>query len=75
VTLSGLWGSKEIDVAGKPRFELFLTTDVDTAKFLHFSLLPGEKIFAVPPPPPPIVLVATAHPADRPGRDAVPAAR
>src|SRR5262249_27211736 len=45
-TLSGLWGAKEIAVAGKPRLELFLTTDADTAKFLHFSLLPGEKLFA-----------------------------
>lgn len=74
-TLSSFWGAKEIEIAGKPRLELYLTTDPDTAKNLHYSLLPGEKVFAVPPPPPPILLVAsTRTKAASPG-DAVPAAR
>lgn len=55
--LSGWWGRKEIENPDKPRLEIYLTTDVDTAKNLHYSLLPGEKVFAVPPPPPPILLV------------------
>ena len=58
--VSGLWGSKDTQRAGEPVLTLYLTTDVDTAKFLHYSLLPGEKLFVAPPPPPPIVLVAAA---------------
>ena len=56
--LSGWWGRKKLENPDKPRLEIYLTTDVDTAKNLHYSLLPGERVFAVPPPPPPIVLVA-----------------
>ncbi len=56
--LSGWWGSGEKKRAGQPLLTLYLTTDVDTAKFLHYSLLPGEKLFVAPPPPPPIVLIA-----------------
>ena len=73
-TLSGLWGKREIELAKKPRLELYMTTDPDTAKFLHYSLLPGEKILAVPPPPPPILLVASSR-GGRSGSDTVPAAR
>jgi len=58
--LSGWWGSKEIDTPDKPRLEIYMTTDEETAKNLHYSLLPGEKVFAVPPPPPSIELVAAA---------------
>ena len=56
---SGLWGGRQTDAEPKPRLSLYLVTDPDTAKFLHFSLLPGEKIIVTPPPPPPIVLVAS----------------
>lgn len=65
-TLSGFWSRKEIVIASKPSLELYMTTDADTAKYLHYSLLPGEKILAVPPPPPPIVLVATSTQAPEP---------
>lgn len=73
-TISGIWGSKEIESGQKPRFELYLTTDTDTAKFLHYSLLPGERFIAVPPPPPPIALVAAAS-EGRSGGGTVPVAR
>lgn len=56
--LSTWWGRKELDNPDKPRLEIYLTTDADTAKNLHYSLLPGERVFAVPPPPPAIALVA-----------------
>lgn len=57
-SFSGWWGSAPQDIPRKPRLSLWLTTDVETAKNLHYSLLPGEKIFLVPPPPPEVVLVA-----------------
>ena len=47
----------------RPRMTLYLTTDVDTAKQLYHSLLPGERIYITPPPPPPVALVASR---DRP---------
>jgi len=75
-TLSGLWSRKEIEVAARPRLELYMTTDADTAKYLHYSLLPGEKILGVPPPPPPILLVASSSKAaNASGGKARPAAR
>lgn len=58
--LTTWWGHKDLDNPDKPRLEIYLTTDADTAKNLHYSLLPGEKVFAVPPPPPSIELVAAA---------------
>ncbi|HEY3175442.1 MAG TPA: hypothetical protein VGK94_06720 [Candidatus Polarisedimenticolia bacterium] len=56
--LSSWWSGADPDPEHRPRLELFLTTDADTAKNLHYSLLPQERLFVVPPPPPPIVLVA-----------------
>ncbi len=59
-TFSGWWGGRDLPERPRPKLELYLLTDVDTAKSLHHSLLPGEKIFVVPPPAPPIVVLAAA---------------
>lgn len=61
--LSALWGGRDLPDKSRPRLSLYLTTDADTAKHLHYSLLPGERIFVVPPPPPPVILVASKAPA------------
>lgn len=59
-TWTSLWGG-ELAGDAQPRLALWLTTDTDTAKNLHYSLLPGEKLYLVPPPPPPILLVASTR--------------
>ncbi len=51
----------ELERSARPRFELYLTTDPDTAKHLHYSLLPGEALVIAPPPPPPLVLIAAGR--------------
>jgi hypothetical protein len=57
-TWTGIFGPpRDIKTEGGPRVEIYLTTDVETAKNLHYSLLPGERFFLVPPPEPSIVLV------------------
>ncbi len=64
-TWTGIFGPpRDLKPGASPRVQLYLTTDVETAKHLHFSLLPGERFFVVPPPEPPVVLVAAgARPA------------
>lgn len=58
--LSGLLGGKMSDGASPPPLRLYLSTDEQTAKHLHFSLLPGEKFVVAPPPPRPVSLVLVA---------------
>lgn len=58
LSLAGLWGGGD-SRGSVPRLSLYMTTDSDTAKNLHYSLLPGERVFTVPPPPPPITLIAS----------------
>jgi len=59
-TFAGWFGGRDLPDQARPKLELYLLTDVDTAKNLHHSLLPGEKIFIVPPAAPPIVVLAAA---------------
>jgi hypothetical protein len=57
-TWTGIFGPpRDIKQGETRRMEIYLTTDVETAKNLHYSLLPGERLFLVPPPEPSIVLV------------------
>jgi len=42
------------------RLTLYLTLEPEIAKYLHYSLLPGEKMIVVPPNPPPVIPVASA---------------
>ncbi|HKY32345.1 MAG TPA: hypothetical protein VJV23_07415 [Candidatus Polarisedimenticolia bacterium] len=65
-TLTGWWGRSELPSEKRPRVVLYLTMDPDTAKHLHYSLLPGEKLVVKPPEPPPLSLVA-AGPRPAPG--------
>jgi hypothetical protein len=59
-TLSGWFGGKTAAPDARHRLALYLVIDPETAKYLHYSLLPGEKLMLTPPSPPPVVLVAGA---------------
>lgn len=57
-TWTGIFGPpRDIKTGETRRMEIYLTTDVETAKNLHYSILPGERLFLVPPPEPSVVLV------------------
>lgn len=60
-TVSGWFGGAPPMADGKHRLALYLTIDPEIAKYLHYSLLPGEKLVMVPPSPPPVVLVAAGR--------------
>jgi len=59
--VAGWWGGRDLPETERPRIELYLSTDADTAKNLHHSLLPGEQILVVPPPAPPVVVLAASR--------------
>jgi hypothetical protein len=56
----GLWGGPAKPKGPEWKLELYVVLDPDTAKYLHYSLLPGEKLVVVPPSPPPVALVASS---------------
>lgn len=65
--VSGWFGAEESQGDDKHRLKLYLVIEPEIAKFLHYSLLPGEKLVLVPPSPPPVVLVAAGSgPAETP---------
>jgi hypothetical protein len=68
--VSGLFGGERSQGDGKHRLKLYLVIEPEIAKYLHYSLLPGEKLVLVPPPPPPVVLVASGS-----GPAEIPASR
>jgi len=58
--MQSLWGGPARSKGPEWKLELYVVLDPDTAKYLHYSLLPGEKLVVVPPPPPPVALVASS---------------
>ncbi|MGH9869151.1 MAG: hypothetical protein ACREAA_13430 [Candidatus Polarisedimenticolia bacterium] len=58
-TIGGWFGGASGKDGTKFRLTLYLTLESEVAKFLHYSLLPGEKLIVVPPGPPPVVLVSS----------------
>lgn len=57
-TVSGWFGASPPKTDSRHRLALYMTIDPEVAKYLHYSLLPGEKLVVVPPSPPPVALVA-----------------